>query len=853
MSNNLNISQNEASQRAQLISNVSYQVKLQLDPKLDTFGCESVIRFNSADETASWIDLIAPKVNSITLNGESLSVSEVFDGARISLPKLASNNELIVNAECAFMNTGEGLHKHTDPQDGEVYLYTQFEVADSRRFMPVFEQPDIKANMQLNVVAPKHWRLISNSPTPEAINHDSEFNLWEFKETKKISSYLFALCAGPYEKFEDEYQGEFGTYPFGIYLRSSLKEHLDAEEIFEITKQGFRWFESKFKIGYPFEKYDQVFVPEFNAGAMENAGCVTFRDEYVFRSRTTKTAYESRANTILHELAHMWFGDLVTMRWWNDLWLNESFAEWAAHWASTGATKYQEAWTLFHVQRKAWAYRQDQLPSTHPIAANMPDLDSVYENFDGITYAKGASALKQLVSWVSEDKFLVGLQGYFQKHKWQNTQLTDLLTELSASSGRELNEWSQVWLETAGATLLRPNIETDSNNIITKAEILQLPPSSPPGLPPVLRPHRLLIGLYELADNKLNCLEKIELDVVGANTEVKDLIGKKRPDLILINDDDFTYAKIRLDEVSIKTATNHLNKIESSLSRALIWGAMWDMLRDAEVTTKDFLKLVINGIKEESDIGVIQQLLLQLRTAIDMYADRSARSSYLATLAENLKSAWEQSDPGSDKQLAFVRAWSHVAQTKNDLNLIENILDKSFKIEGLQVDPDLRWTLLRRLVVTGMADDSKIEAELANDPTAMGKEQAAGAKAALPTKQAKENTWNELINNQKLTNSEIHSMLAGFHHVDHLTVLKDFVDLYFNSVSDLWNARTHEIGQSLVTGLFPVIVVEQTVIDKADQFLKNNSDLPTGAKRIIVEQRDSLARALKAQLKDKAS
>lgn len=853
MSNNLNISQNEASQRAQLISNVSYQVKLKLDPKLDTFACESVIRFNSADETASWIDLIAPKVNSIVLNGESLNVNEVFDGARISLPKLALKNELIVDAECAFMNTGEGLHKHTDPQDGEVYLYTQFEVADSRRFMPVFEQPDIKATMQLNVVAPKHWKLISNSPTPEATNHDSEFNLWEFKETKKISSYLFALCAGPYEKFEDEYQGEFGTYPFGIYLRSSLKEHLDAEEIFEITKQGFRWFESKFKIGYPFEKYDQVFVPEFNAGAMENAGCVTFRDEYVFRSRTTKTAYESRANTILHELAHMWFGDLVTMRWWNDLWLNESFAEWAAHWASTGATKYQEAWTLFHVQRKAWAYRQDQLPSTHPIAASMPDLDSVYENFDGITYAKGASALKQLVSWVSEDKFLIGLQSYFQKHKWQNTQLTDLLTELSASSGRELNEWSQVWLETAGATLLRPNIETDSNNIITKAEIRQLPPSSPPGLPPVLRPHRLLIGLYELTDNKLNCLEKIELDVVGANTEVKDLIGKKRPDLILINDDDLTYAKIRLDEVSISTATSHLNKIESSLSRALIWGAMWDMLRDAEVTTKDFLKLVINGINEESDIGVIQQLLLQLRTAIDMYADRSARSSYLETLAENLKSAWEQSDPGSDKQLAFVRAWSHVAQTKNDLNLIENILNKSFKIEGLQVDPDLRWTLLRRLVVTGMADDSKIEAELANDPTAMGKEQAAGAKAALPTKQAKENTWNELIKNQKLTNSEIHSMLAGFHHVDHLTVLKDFVDLYFNSVSDLWNARTHEIGQSLVTGLFPVTVVDQSVIDKADQFLKNNSDLPTGAKRIIVEQRDSLARALRAQLKDKTS
>ena len=850
MSNNLNISQQEARERAQLISNVSYRAKVVLDPKLDTFLCESTINFSAKDNATTWIDLIAPKVNSVTLNGIELSVAEVFDGARINLPKLNSENELTINANCAFMNTGEGLHKHTDPQDGEVYLYTQFEVADCRRFMPVFEQPDIKATLQLTAIAPKHWTLISNSTTPTPQIHDSNFNIWEFNITKKISSYLFALCAGPYEKFEDEYKGEFGTYPFGIYLRSSLKQHLDADEIFEITKQGFKWFESKFKIGYPFEKYDQVFVPEFNAGAMENAGCVTFRDEYVFRSRTTKTAYESRANTILHELAHMWFGDLVTMRWWNDLWLNESFAEWAAHWASTGATKYQEAWTLFHVQRKAWAYRQDQLPSTHPIAAKMPDLDSVYENFDGITYAKGASALKQLVSWVSEDKFLIGLQNYFLKHKWQNTELSDLLAELSASSGRDLADWSQVWLETAGATLLRPNIEADENGTITKAEIEQLPPSSPAGLPPVLRPHRLLVGLYEKVNDRLICLEKIELDVVGTKTEVKELVGKPRPDLILINDDDLTYAKIRLDEVSINTATNYIGKIDSSLSRALIWGAMWDMLRDAEVSTKDFLHLVINGIKEESDIGVIQQLLLQLRTAIDMFANRAARVGYLETLAEQLKSAWQQSEPASDKQLAFIRAWSHVAQTDSDLELIRNILDGTVVINGLKVDPELRWTLLRRLVVTNKASEVDIAAELTKDPTAMGQEQAAGARAALPSKAAKEKTWKELISNEKLTNSEIHSMLAGFHHVDHLEVLKEFVDLYFNSVSQLWNARTHEIGQSLVTGLFPVTVVSQEVVEKADEFLANNPDLPTGAKRIIVEQRDSLARSLKAQQKD---
>ena len=850
VSNNLNITQAEAKARAGLIRNVSYQVSVLINPTQDTFVCQSTVSFSASEQSSTWIDLIAPEVTAINLNGVDLKPSEIFDGARISLTNLKEQNLLNITANCAFMNTGEGLHKHTDPQDGEVYLYTQFEVADSRRFMPVFEQPDIKATLKLSVTAPSHWTAISNAPTPTPTEVDSKTSKWEFKETKKISSYLFALCAGPYEKYSDQFVGEFGTYPFGIYVRKSLKEFLDAAEIFEITKQGFTWFESKFKVGYPFEKYDQVFVPEFNAGAMENAGCVTFRDEYVFRSRTTKTAYESRANTILHELAHMWFGDLVTMRWWNDLWLNESFAEWAAHWASTGATKYNEAWTLFHVQRKAWAYRQDQLPSTHPIAAVMPDLDSVYENFDGITYAKGASALKQLVAWVSEEKFLEGLQKYFEKHQWKNTELSDLLNELSESSGRDLSEWSQLWLETAGATLLRPLIETNSEGIITRATIEQLPPSSPEGLPAVLRPHRLVVGVYENKNSHLEQVQRIELDVTGAETEILDLIGKPRPDLILLNDEDLTYAKIRLDDISIATATNSINKLESSLSRALIWGAMWDMLRDAEVSTKDFMSLVINGVSEESDIGVVQQLLMQLRTAIDMYASRTKRAQYLTELAQALKVNWQASEPGSDRQLAFLRNWSQVAQSNEDLLLIENILEKKTVIDGLKIDPELRWTLLRRLVVRAKVNTERIAQELKLDPTAMGQEQAAGARAALASKSDKEIAWREVTTNQKLTNSELHATLAGFHHVDHLEVLKDFVDLYFNSVPDLWNARTHEIGQSLVTGLFPVTVVDQSVIAKADQFLENNLDLPVGARRIIIEQRDSLARALRAQQKD---
>lgn len=851
MSKDLNITRNEAIERAGLVNEPVYTVSLELDGKGDTFSCFASIDFKSKENSNTWIDLVSPLVESIWLNGEELNVKEVFDGTRIKLQNLKIENQLKIKAQCSYMNTGEGLHRHIDPVDNEVYIYTQFEVPDCRRVFPVFEQPDIKGVLNLTVKTPSKWTVISNTQTPEPKPIENDFSIWNFDQTPKMSSYLYAICAGPYAKKTDIYEGKFGSYPLAIFVRPSLSQYLDHEEIFEVTKQGFKWFEDKFQIGYPFKKYDQVFVPEFNAGAMENVGCVTFRDEYIFRSRTTRTAYESRANTILHELAHMWFGDLVTMKWWNDLWLNESFAEWAAHWASTGATQYNEAWTLFHVQRKAWAYRQDQLPSTHPIAANMPDLDSVYENFDGITYAKGASALRQLVAWVGEENFLKGLKNYFEKHAWKNTELKDLLSELSIASGRELDSWSKIWLESSGATLLRPEIEVDANNLITKLVINQEPPSAPPGLDPVLRPHRLALGVYEKQGEKLVRTKRIEVDVVGDKTVIKELEGIKRPDLLLINDDDLTYAKIRLDSHSLNTATKEIASIESSLSRALIWGAVWDMVRDAEVGTGKYLDLVLAGIEKETDIGLVQQVLMQCRSAIDVFADRKNRKNYNIKLATGLEKLISISNPGSDRQLALVRTFSAVATTEEQITKVAQILDGTQKIEGLVVDTDLRWALLRRLVVVGKRGEKEIEEELRKDDTVMGREHAAGARAAMPSLEAKQKAWDQVINNENLTNSELHSILAGISYMDHEEVLKNFVDKYFDSVSSLWNARTHEIGQSLVTGLFPSTNINMDVVKKCDEFLEKNKDLAVGARRIVIEQRDSLARALKAQESDK--
>ena len=847
MSKNLNITRAEAVSRFEVVANPKYTVALTIDGKGETYSCVASINFDAKNGAETWLDLISPLVDSIWLNGAELKVSEVFDGTRIKLANLKEKNSVQVKANCSYMNTGEGLHRHIDPVDNEVYIYTQFEVADSRRVFPVFEQPDIKGTLALTVTAPSKWTLISNSPTPSSVKVNEEMSTWSFAVTPTMSSYLYALCAGPYFKKTDVYKGKFGSYPLAVFVRPSLAEFLDHEEIFEITKQGFAWFEEKFQVGYPFPKYDQIFVPEFNAGAMENVGCVTFRDEYIFRSRTTKTAYESRANTILHEMAHMWFGDLVTMKWWNDLWLNESFAEWAAHWASTGATKYNEAWTLFHVQRKAWAYRQDQLPSTHPIAANMPDLDSVYENFDGITYAKGASALRQLVAWVGEENFLKGLKAYFDKHAWKNTELTDLLSELSISSGRDLESWTKLWLQSSGATLLRPQIQTDANNVITNATIQQEPPSSPPGLPPVLRPHRLVVGTYEKQGTKLIRTNRFEIDVEGKETKVTELVGLKRPALILVNDDDLTYAKIRLDDVSLNTATKEIASIESSLSRALIWGAVWDMVRDGEVGTGKYLDLVLAGLAAETDIGLVQQVLMQCRSAIDVYADRKNRIPYNTKFADGLQSLLAKSENGSDRQLALVRSFSAVATTDLQINRVAEILDGKEKIQGLNIDTDLRWTLLRRLVVMGKRDLAAIEEELTRDDTAMGREHAAGAKAAIPTLEAKQIAWTLVTTNESLPNSEIHSALGGLSYIDHAEIMKNFIDKYFDSVATLWNSRTHEIGQSLVTGLFPSSNITKEVIEKSDKFLAENKDLAVGARRIIIEQRDALARALRAQ------
>ncbi|MDB6426354.1 aminopeptidase N [Curtobacterium sp. 20TX0008] len=854
-----NLTRTEAQERAAIVDVQTYDVELDLTRGAETFGSTTRVRFTATPGASTFIDAITKTVHSITLNGSALDVASVNDGVRIQLDDLQEQNELVVVADAMYTNTGEGLHRFVDPVDDEVYLYSQFEVPDSRRMFAVFEQPDLKAEFSFTVTAPSRWQVVSNSPTPEP-HVDGEIATWAFSPTATISSYITALVAGPYEVVRDELTSRDGrTIPLGVFARRSLAEYLDPEYVFETTKKGFAYYEEKFDVPYPFEKYDQLFVPEFNAGAMENAGCVTFTETYVFRSKVTDAIKERRVVTILHELAHMWFGDLVTMKWWNDLWLNESFAEWASTIATAEATEWTEAWTTFQAMEKSWAYRQDQLPSTHPIVATINDLEDVQVNFDGITYAKGGSVLKQLVAWVGIDAFFAGVSAYFTKHHHGNTELRDLLVELEATSGRDLSEWSQLWLETAGVNTLRPEIEVDESGVITSFAVLQEAPADHP----TLRPHRLAIGVYGFttdesapfgadtasAGGKLERTHRVEIDVDGARTEVPELVGVHRGDLVLLNDDDLAYAKIRLDEQSRRTAIEHLAAIANPLARSIVWGAMWDATRDAESPASDYVRLVLGNIATETESTTIRTTLSQLLLTARSYVAPAKVDTTVRTVGDTLWQLASSAEAGSDAQFQFVKFFAQIASTPEHVTTLQGLRDGSVTLQGLEIDTDLRWELLEGLVLAGAAGDAEVDAELAADKTASGEQAAARARATIPTAEGKLAAFSSLVDSSEAPNAIVRQTTVGFQHTNSPVVLEGLVSRYFDVLTRIWAERSYHIADTIVSGLYPAPLASVELRDAANAWLEAHPETPA-LRRIVSENLAGTERALRVQAAD---
>ena len=848
----LNLTRDEALARAGVISEViRYDIELDLTRGDTDFGSRTRVEFTAAPGGAAFADLVSTNVRSIKLNDRDLDPGAHHQDSRISLDDLAEHNVLEVDADCQYMHTGEGLHRFVDPADGKAYTYSQFEVPDARRVYTTFEQPDLKSTFTLTVKAPKGWKVFSNAPTPSP-EEDGDSWTYRFATTEKMSTYITAVVAGPYEGVTDTLTSSDGrTIDLGVYCRASVLEHLDADAIIDITRKGFEFFEDAYGIAYPFTKYDQVFVPEYNAGAMENAGCVTFRDAYVFRTRPTEAQLESRANTILHELAHMWFGDLVTMKWWNDLWLNESFAEFMSHLALAEATKYTEGWTGFMV-RKDWGLKQDQLPTTHPITAQIRDLADVEVNFDGITYAKGASVLRQLVSYVGRDAFFAGLHEYLTAHSYANATLADLLGELEKASGRDLAAWSKVWLEEAGVTLLRPSVETDEEGRITRLSIEQEAFSEGASL----RPHRLAVAGYSLDGESLQRVFHEELDVDGASTDVPSAEGVARPDFILVNDGDLAYAKIRLDEDSLAFAVANITRFTDSLTRGVVMAAAWDMTRDGQMKARDYLNLALTAVPAETNMQLLTLTLRHIDEAVRTFVAPDARAEAAETVGRRLLLLARTARSGSDAQRMLVAAAARNASNAEQFEAIKALYDGSATLEGLELDVDLQWSLLIALVRGGVAGDAEIDAREQEDDTMTGRQNAAAARAARDDAAVKEQVWEQVLGDKSIPNDTRWAMVSGFWAQARTTpsLYEPYVERYFAALAQVWEENTFHTAEDLTTLLFPSDLAGYApgvdVVRAGHEWIDANPGAPAGAVRIIRERIDVCERQMANQVAD---
>ncbi|MBB2774129.1 MULTISPECIES: aminopeptidase N [Mycolicibacterium] len=861
-----NLTREAAVERAALITVDNYRIELDLTdgagaPGEKTFHSVTTVTFDATPGADTYIDIAADTIRAATLNGHDVDVSGYDESTGIPLAGLAEHNVLVVDADCRYSNTGEGLHRFVDPVDDEVYLYSQFETADAKRMFACFDQPDLKATFDVTVTAPAHWEVVSNgalegSRDDRAAQANGASKTHVFVQTPRMSTYLVALIAGPYARWDDLYRDEHGEIPLGLFCRKSLAEFMDDERLFTETKQGFGFYHNNFGVPYAFGKYDQLFVPEFNAGAMENAGAVTFLEDYVFRSKVTRASYERRAETVLHEMAHMWFGDLVTMTWWDDLWLNESFATFASVLCQAESTEYTEAWTTFANVEKSWAYRQDQLPSTHPVAADIPDLHAVEVNFDGITYAKGASVLKQLVAYVGLESFLAGLRDYFRDHAFGNATFGDLLGALEKASGRDLSGWGRQWLKTTGLNTLRADFDVDADGRFTRFAVTQS--GAAPGAGET-RVHRLAVGVYDddPTTGKLVRVHREELDVEGESTEVPALQGVPRGKLVLVNDDDLTYCASRLDPDSLQTVLTRIADIAEPLPRTLAWSAAWEMTREAELRARDFVALVMSGVHAETEVGVAQRLLLQAQTALNSYADPQwARETGWPAFADRLLDLAHESAPGSDHQLAFVNALCASVLSRNHVAVLATLLDNepaAVNLTGLVLDTDLRWRIVTALAASGDIDADGpetpfIDAEAERDPTAAGRRHAAAASAARPQPAVKEAAWQQVIEDDTLANITTRSIVGGIVQPGQQALLAPYTEKYFAAIAGVWERRSSEVAQTVVIGLYPSWDISDEGLAAADRFL--SGDVPPALRRLVLEGRAGVERALRARKHD---
>jgi aminopeptidase N len=853
------ITRSESGERAGLLRVDSYDIALDLTQGEEVFGSACVIRFGCARPgAASYADLIAASVQEITLNGVRLDPAQACADGRIALTGLAESNELRVAARCAYTGDGSGLHRAVDSADGRVYIYADLYPADARRVFACFDQQDLKASFAFHVTAPAHWTVLSNqaaasreeraSVAPPAGGTAAGYGesgaaIWHFPPGPPLCTYHGALIAGEYYRSEQVHTTPAGQrVTLGLACRQSLAPYLEPDDVLGVTRAGLDYYTGLIETSFPVDKYDQVYVPEFPAGANSCPGCIAVSEEYLFRSRVIKARYEARATVILHEMAHQWFGEVVSPAWWDDIWLNESFASLCGAQATAEATKFSQAWTTVCAGRKIWAYRQDQQPSTHPVAARADTLAQAITNFDGISYAKGASVLRQMQAYLGREAFFGGLRTYFTAHRWGNATLADLLAALSAASGRDLADWSAAWLETAGVNTLRPEFEVDAAGSFTSFAVLQ---EAPPEHP-VLRPHRVAVGLYRFADGALVRRHQAEVALTGERAAVPELTGLGRPDLIVINDDDLDYAVIRFDDVSLRTLTTSIGDIADPLARTVCWSALLDMALQGELPVLSLVRTLAASMGCEQSVSVLQSLLDQTRTLMSQLADPATVPEGQDALAGAALRLLGQAEPGSDRQLAWAQLLTWTARSGGQLDLLAGLLDGTASVPGLTVDAELRWALLLRLATTGRAGDPQIDAEVARDSTDEGRRHALACRAAIGDAAHKAAAWRLLTQRGELGATGIAEVARAFAQPEQAGLVAPYAGEYFAVLPAVWASHSDMVGVFLGKALFPYSAAGPELLARIEEFLGAGPRDP-GLARIVIEGRDIVQKALRAR------
>ncbi|NEB39767.1 aminopeptidase N [Streptomyces sp. SID14515] len=837
------LTRDEAQTRAQILDVERYTIALDLTTGEETFDSRTAVRFTARAAGDTFVEVKPATLRSISLDGQPLDPA-LLDGNRYPLTGLtAGPHELHIDAAMHYSRTGEGMHRFTDPTDGETYLYTQLFMEDVQRVFAAFDQPDLKSVFAIDVTAPEGWTVLGNG----VAEHTGE-GRWTIAPTPLISTYLVAIAAGPWHSITTEHAG----LPFGIHCRRSLAPHLDADadEILDITRACYDRYHEKFDEPYPFDSYDQAFVPEFNAGAMENPGLVTFRDEFVYRSAVTDTERQTRAMVIAHEMAHMWFGDLVTLTWWDDIWLNESFAEYMGYQTLTEATHFTDTWVDFGVARKGWGYDADQRPSTHPVAPDpdaVPDTASALLNFDGISYAKGASALRQLVAWLGEKDFLAGINAHFARHKFGNATLADFIDNLASATDRDVHAWAEQWLRTTGIDTLTAEIGAPEPAAV---------PTAPNGNGQYwsltvnhdgARPHRITVGAYDHALNTqagpghLALRDRFEIDVPGDGTPT--IRPGRRPALVVLNDGDLTYAKVRLDAASWATVLTGLSGIPDALTRAVLWNTARDMVRDGDLDPATYLATARTHLPHESDLALVQGVLTFAAGQIAArYTAPENRPAALATLTDLCRDLIRRTEDGSNPGLRLI-AVRHFIDAATQPDTLRTWLDEGTVHGGPELDPELRWRILTRLAVLGATDETTIAAALEADPSATGREGAARCRAALPTPEAKAAAWDALFTDDTLSNYLFTATAQGFWQPGQEELLAAYVPRFYPEATALAARRGPAIAEAAGRYAFPAYAVDPESLATGTRALEDPALIPA-LRRKLVDQLDDLRRAL---------